>query len=60
MRDGCLTVAGMIPKLQVTLSLIFYFPPQGKLCHLSVIQLCALTVWIVVNSGKRHNSRVCS
>lgn len=54
-RQGCLTIAAMISKLQVLLSFIFYFPPQGKLGHLSVIQLRALAVWMVVNSRKRHD-----
>lgn len=45
----------MIPKLQVTLSFAFCFLPQGKLYHLSVIKLCALTIWVVVNSSERHN-----
>lgn len=50
-KQGCMTVEEMIPKLQVTQSFIFYFLPQGKLQKLlspvSVNKVCALTVWIV-------------
>lgn len=54
-RQACLTGEAMIPKLQVTLSFAFCFLPQGKLYHLSVIKLWALTVWVVVNTSERHN-----